>query len=461
MTERRSPVGRLMGAVVPTVVDAVDPDALIDRLDVDALMEKVDVDALLARIDIEALLGRIDVDALLRRIDVPALIGRIEMNEVIGKVDLNALLTDVDLNALLADVDLDALLADVDLNALLRGVDLNVLLADVDLNALLEGVDIKAIVAKAGIDQIVAEASTGVLTRTIDLARRQLVGIDIILMGGVDRVFRRPRPALPDTPKLSATGRSAGPVSRMLGFGLDFFFVSTLFGLAAFLGRSMIELFTGDAIQPTRTAGIGWTIAFFSWFGVYLWGSIEIAGRTPGKALVGLRVVDLTGEPLGPGRALVRTLVFPFSFILGLGFIPAIVRKDRRALHELVAGSKEIVDWGDRQAGIPSALEGWVERQRDAQIVALRTTAVEPETIEVQLEVTPTAGALAAAELKADVIEAEEPGAGADEGQDPVAALTAVGVLADAVPSDEPTRTDGEDAAVVAPKDDAEDYWAG
>lgn len=410
-----------MGAVVPTVVDAVDPDALIDRLDVDALMTKVDVDALLTRIDvdalltridIDALLGRIDVDALLVRIDVGALIDRIDMNEVIGKVDLNALLADVDLNALLADVD------------------------------------IKAIVAKAGIDEIVAEASTGVLTRTLDLARRQLVGIDIILMGAVDRIFRRERPEIPDAPKLSATGRAAGPVSRSIGFGLDLFFVSALFGMVAYLGRSMIELFTGDIIQPTRGAGIGWTIAYFAWFGTYLWGSIEIAGRTPGKALVGLRVVGLDGAPLGPGRAFVRTLVFPFSFILGLGFIPAVTRRDRRALHELVAGCKEIVDWGDRQAGIPSALEGWVERQRDARAIALAgapAAAPAAGVLEVQLEVTPSVAPapVAVVQLEVEVEEGE-----LDEDGELLAAMDATPVLtepvdpAGLVDAPEPTDTD-------------------
>jgi uncharacterized RDD family membrane protein YckC len=406
-----------MGAVVPTVVDAVDPDALIDRLDVDALMAKVDVDALLVRIDIDALLTRIDIDGLLDRIDIDALLTRIDLSSLLARIDLNELVGQIDLNALLADVDL---------------------------NALLDDVDIKAIVDKAGIDQIVAEASTGVLTRTLDLARRQLVGIDLILMGAVDRLFRRQMPEIPDTPKLSATGRPAGPISRILGFGLDLFFVSALFGMVAYLGRSMIELFTGDTIHPTRGAGIGWTIAYFAWFGLYLWGSIEIAGRTPGKALVGLRVVGFDGRPLGPGRALVRTLVFPFSFILGLGFVPAVLRRDRRALHELAAGCKEIVDWGDRQAGIPSALEGWVGRQRAARVVAAPTA---PRIIEVQLDVAPSATPDADVQVAVGEV-LVEPGAGAESGAGQPAA-TVVGE----VPAAADASADLEaDASAEAPE---------
>lgn len=419
-----------MGALVPTVVDAVDPDALIDRLDVDALMERVDVDALITRVDLDALLTRIDIDALLGRIDIDALLGRIDVGALIARMDMNEVIGQVDMNAVIGQVDL---------------------------NALLDGVDIKAIVAKAGIDEIVAEASTGVLTRTLDLARRQLVGIDIIIMGAVDRVFRRQRPALPDTPKLSATGRSAGPISRTIAFGFDLFFVSVLFGMVAYLGRSLVELFTGDIVHPTRGAGIAWTIGYFLWFGMYLWGSIEIAGRTPGKALVGLRVVGLDGEPLGPGRALVRTLVFPFSFILGLGFIPAVTRKDRRALHELVAGSKEIVDWGDRDAGIPSALEGWVGRQRDAQVIALTTAATaatagaspQTATVAVELEIVPEA------ESDGDVVAIEPEEGEVDEDGEVLAAMDDGPVLTEPVDPEQLV-----DEASTSDEDEA-DYWAG
>lgn len=338
MTETRSPVGRLMGAVVPTVVDAVDVDGLIDRLDIDALMARVDVDALLTRIDIDALLTRIDIEALL---------GRIDLQSLIGRIDLNALLAEVDLNALMADLD------------------------------------VKALVDKAGIDQIVAEASTGIFARTLDLARRQLVGLDLIVMGVVDRIFHKGPTDIGGLDPHTATGRPAGPISRVLGFSFDLFLVSAIFSVVVYFARSMVELFTGDAVTPTRgTAPILWAVSYFLWFGFYLWGSVEIAGRTPGKALVGLRVVALDGGPMGPGRALGRTIAFPFSFILGLGFIPAIVRRDRRAFHELVSGGKEIVDWGDRDANLPSALEGWIERKQTVVVAAPVEGAEATEPVE-------------------------------------------------------------------------------
>ena len=71
-------------------------------------------------------------------------------------------------------------------------------------------------------------------------------------------------------------------MSRLLAFGFDLFLLSSLFGVVAYLIRSMIELFTGDALQPTTAGGIGWTTAYIVWFGLYLWVSFEIAGKRLG-----------------------------------------------------------------------------------------------------------------------------------------------------------------------------------
>ena len=368
MSEDRSPIGRLFGAVVPRAVDAIDPDALVDRIDVDELVSRVDVDGLIRRVDIDDLLQRIDIDGLLDRIDIGRLLDRIDVDGLIRRVDLDALLASVDLNAmvgrldvdaLVAQLDVDALVARLDVNALVARLDVNALVGRLDLDALLAEVDVKALVAKAGIDEIVAEATTGMAARTLDLFRRQVVGIDIVLLRGVDRLLRRPRPDLQGM-DLSPTGRPSGPVARTLAFLVDSALVSVLFGLFVALGRSMVDLFVGGELDSNRTDGPLWAVVFFAWWFAYLWIGLEVAGKTPGKALVGLRVHAVGGAPLRPGKAALRVAVYPFSFILGLGFIPAIVRRDRRALHDLIAGSHETVDWGDRSAQLPSALQRWV-----------------------------------------------------------------------------------------------------
>lgn len=61
---------------------------------------------------------------------------------------------------------------------------------------------------------------------------------------------------------------------------------------------------------------------------------VALAGFTPAKALLGMRVVRMDGQPLvGPFRAIPRTL------LVALVIPAAIVDKDGRGLHDKVAGT--------------------------------------------------------------------------------------------------------------------------
>jgi uncharacterized RDD family membrane protein YckC len=264
----------------------------------------------------------------------------------------------VDLDEVLEQVDLDALLARIDVDALIARIDVDGLIGRIDLDALLARIDMPALVARAGIDQVVADATTGIATRTLDLVRRQLFGLDVVVLRAVDRLLRRePQPA----PDLVAGPPPAGPLSRLSGFLVDSAVVSTAFSLVVLLGNTLADLFTNRSIDVQDQGGPLWAVLFFGWWFVYLWAGVAISGRTVGKILVGLKVVSLPGGAVGPARSAIRAVVFPFSFILGLGFIPAIVGRQRRALHDHAAGTREVVDWGRRQAKLPNALETWFE----------------------------------------------------------------------------------------------------
>ncbi len=66
-------------------------------------------------------------------------------------------------------------------------------------------------------------------------------------------------------------------------------------------------------------------------------------GQTLGKIATGVRVVKVNGEPIGYGRALGRLLALILDFVtLGIGYLMAGVRSDKRALHDLVAGTRVI-----------------------------------------------------------------------------------------------------------------------
>lgn len=133
---------------------------------------------------------------------VPPVMDSIDVQAIVDEVDLNDLLDRVDMDALLARVDLNQLLAKVDLNDLLDQVDLNELLAKVDLDALMDGVDLEAIMRKARIGDLVAESTHQVAGSALDLFRRQVVGVDVMLMRFINRMMRRKPEDLPVGPPL-------------------------------------------------------------------------------------------------------------------------------------------------------------------------------------------------------------------------------------------------------------------
>lgn len=345
-----------MGAIVPRAVDALDPDELLERLDLDAVLARVDLNLLLDRLDLDAVLARLDLDQLMAKIDVGALIARVDVNALMNDVDVDALITRVDLDRLMQSVDIDGVVSRVDLDRLMQSVDVDALVGRIDVNALVDDVDVAALVARAGIDQIVSDATSGIATRTLDMARRQLLGIDMVMLRLVDRTLRRPAASQ----LVAGDQRPAGPLSRVLGFLIDSVTVSATFGLGVSLIGYLVGLFSGEALdQSSGDFAFAWLGAYLAWWFTYLWTTIAIAGRTLGKGLVGLKVVAVDGSTLRPGAAARRAVAFPVSLILGLGFIPAIVGKERRAAHDYFAGSREIVDWGPRPVTPPPRLLAW------------------------------------------------------------------------------------------------------
>jgi uncharacterized RDD family membrane protein YckC len=66
-----------------------------------------------------------------------------------------------------------------------------------------------------------------------------------------------------------------------------------------------------------------------------------LTGQTLGKLAFGVRVVSHEGGPLPVGAALLRWLAYSVSMApLGFGFLMAGLRHDKRALHDLIAGSR-------------------------------------------------------------------------------------------------------------------------
>lgn len=130
----------------------------------------------------------------------------------------------------------------------------------------------------------------------------------------------------------------AGAVTRVLALGID---AGVVYG-SLLLISAAIALLVSTLASGDQDAG-GVVIAFgaLAWFliaSAYLVLFWSGAGRTPGMAFLGLRILSESGEPVSPGQAIRRVVWFPISALpFGLGFAGILFDERRRG-------------WPDRRA---------------------------------------------------------------------------------------------------------------
>jgi uncharacterized RDD family membrane protein YckC len=156
----------------------------------------------------------------------------------------------------------------------------------------------------------------------------------------------------PRTPARSVTaqGHYAGSVSRFLAFALDLALSTAVFTLALAGISYVVQIVTGNQVSWNRQ-NIVVIVLFVAWEFFYFGYSWAMSGRTAGMALLGVRVVRADGQAVDPRHGVLRALVFPLSFLLlGLGFLGILVQRERRALHDLIAGTAVVYSWDARAA---------------------------------------------------------------------------------------------------------------
>lgn len=159
------------------------------------------------------------------------------------------------------------------------------------------------------------------------------------------------------------SGNYAGGVTRLLAHWVDISVAGFLFVVGSAAIEYVFKTVAGvDTVLPE--AGAWYAAAAGVWLFLYWWASIAIAGKTIGKALLGLRVLTSEGENLSGSRAALRALALPLSYLLfGLGFLGILVGRERKALHDVIAGSAVVYDWGPRTAQMPTPISAYLERR--------------------------------------------------------------------------------------------------
>jgi len=313
------------------------------------------------------------------------------VSPAIEYVDVNGVIRRVDVDELVQRIDINAVLDKVDMDRLLNRIDLNEVVARLDLDAVLDRIDMAAIVQKSNLEAIVARSSSSIVSSMWDRLRTLVVSIDqhvqpvgrfaCCLKGKrlppkpgnqSERKSRHPYPVRSSELAIAIQGRYAGIVPRFLCWLIDTGIVWVCFTIMLLLIRVLIETFNSvtNNEEPWGPEGDDWKFVPLSYALVdflYRAGFISTLGATIGMAVFGLLAVNVNGKPIGVIQAFWREFMAPISSITIVGVLIGWVRRDGRALHDLLACTGVIYSWDARMAQIrvealPDLERGHIER---------------------------------------------------------------------------------------------------
>lgn len=144
---------------------------------------------------------------------------------------------------------------------------------------------------------------------------------------------------------MTLQGRHAGIVTRGTAFFFDL--LAVLFSYELFVAATefLVSTLSGTDFKISSLPVLPW-LTLVIWALLYCSYPVATGGRTLGMAIVGLRVVRTSGRPAAGWQAIVRAASLPLCFLtLGIGFLLIVLRRDGRALNDLVAGTTVIYAW--------------------------------------------------------------------------------------------------------------------
>ena len=168
----------------------------------------------------------------------------------------------------------------------------------------------------------------------------------------------------------------AGPASRLVAWLLDMLFLTSITALLGIV-VGMAASWWGD-----YALAIYGVLSLVLFLGYWIFFELRWQGRTPGKRLLGLRVVGECGLPLATTQVLLRNLLRPVDFMPGAAGLAALFcagQLHHRRIGDLVAGTLVI---RERRPLRPQAI---LSAEVRAQLQAVSSEVALPTRLSTRL----------------------------------------------------------------------------
>ena len=150
----------------------------------------------------------------------------------------------------------------------------------------------------------------------------------------------------------SLKGHYAGFVSRLLAYSIDLAVITIALVATGWLISTATNLVSGLNIGQSYpqikaiVAGTG-ALLFTAAYFILFWTAI---GQTPGKILLGVRIVGRNGQRISFLQAIIRYLGYLLSILaLFAGFGWILIDNRRQGWHDKLARTFVVYDWDARQ----------------------------------------------------------------------------------------------------------------
>jgi uncharacterized RDD family membrane protein YckC len=164
-------------------------------------------------------------------------------------------------------------------------------------------------------------------------------------------------PEIDDSKLTISTPEQVALEFQLAGIGSRFmaFLVDSLIEGVAFLVLGIALFLAGLSLSLRAASASNWAVALLVLVGFTLyWGYFAIfealwGGQTPGKRLVGIRVVKDSGRAIQPSEAVSRNLLRVIDQLPGIyvfGLISILVSKERKRIGDFVAGTVVVHEKG-------------------------------------------------------------------------------------------------------------------